>query len=570
MRVTISRSKSAEQVYITKAYRDETGKSTSKIIKKLGSMASLLPEHDNDREKVLAWARELAEEYTRAEKNNTLKLSIDLSEDKQISFNEIRTCDGGYLFLQRIFYELGLDDICKDICKDHGFEYDLSQILACLIYERILSPSSKLSSFFSMQHMLKKPSFKLHDLYRALDVLDEESDLIQSILYKRNRAKRNTSVLYYDCTNFFFEIEEESEIRKYGRSKEHRPNPIVQMGLFMDGDGIPLAFSIFPGNESEQPTLIPLEKTLLSDFAMSKFIVCTDAGLSSYVNRKFNDRADRAYVVTQSLKTLKSHIKEWALSPYGFRLKGDEREYDITQIDENIHFNDIFYKERWINENGLEQRLVVTYSPKHRHYQSQIRSRQVERAAKILQSGKRNCTHNPNSPDRFIEEMQITIDGQIAEKTVMSLDAEKIAEESRYDGYYCVSTNLEGSVRDILRINRGRWEIEESFRMMKSEFQARPVYLQKDSRIRAHFMTCFLSLIVFRTLEKKLDSRFTSGEILRTLREMKFQKVKGIGYMPGYTRTEITDALHEVFGFHTDREIITEENMKKILRETKK
>ena len=272
----------------------------------------------------------------------------------------------------------------------------------------------------------------------------------------------------------------------------------------------------------------------------------------------------------QSLKTLKSHIKEWALSPYGFRLKGDEREYDITQIDENIHFNDIFYKERWINENGLEQRLVVTYSPKHRHYQSQIRSRQVERAAKILQSGKRNCTHNPNSPDRFIEEMQITIDGQIAEKTVMSLDAEKIAEESRYDGYYCVSTNLEGSVQDILRINRGRWEIEESFRMMKSEFQARPVYLQKDSRIRAHFMTCFLSLIVFRTLEKKLDSRFTSGEILRTLREMKFQKVKGIGYMPGYTRTEITDALHEVFGFHTDREIITEENMKKILRETKK
>ena len=445
MRVTISRSKSAEQVYITKAYRDETGKSTSKIIKKLGSMASLLPEHDNDREKVLAWAKELAEEYTRAEKNNTLKLSIDLSEDKQISFNEIRTCDGGYLFLQRIFYELGLDDICKDICKDHGFEYDLSQILACLIYERILSPSSKLSSFFSMQHMLKKPSFKLHDLYRALDVLDEESDLIQSILYKRNRAKRNTSVLYYDCTNFFFEIEEESGIRKYGRSKEHRPNPIVQMGLFMDGDGIPLAFSIFPGNESEQPTLIPLEKTLLSDFAMSKFIVCTDAGLSSYVNRKFNDRADRAYVVTQSLKTLKSHIKEWALSPYGFRLKGDEREYDITQIDENIHFNDIFYKERWINENGLEQRLVVTYSPKHRHYQSQIRSRQVERAAKILQSGKRNCTHNPNSPDRFIEEMQITIDGQIAEKTVMSLDAEKIAEESRYDGYYCVSTNLEGS-----------------------------------------------------------------------------------------------------------------------------
>lgn len=569
MRVTISKSKSAEQVYITKAYRNENGKSTSRIVAKLGSMESLLPEHDFDREKVLAWAKEQAQIYTEAEKKEELKLSLDLSENKQLSFGEVNLFGGGYLFLQKIFYELGMKDICAQISKKYSFEYDLTEVLCGLTLARILSPSSKLSSFDYLTQLIEQPKFKLHDIYRCLDVLDKESDTMQAMLYQHNHKGRNTAVLYYDCTNFFFEIEEEKGIRKYGKSKEHRPNPIVQMGLFLDGDGIPLAFTIFSGNKSEQPTLIPLEEKILKDYDLSKFVVCTDAGLASYTNRKFNNRKDRSYVVTQSVKTLKTHLKEWCLCPQGFRLGNSDQEYDISQIDEQLHQNSIFYKERWINENGLEQRLILTYSPKSKNYQREIRSRQINRAAKLLQSPKKE-THNLNSPSRFVEQMQMTFDGEIAEKCIKKLDYEKIAEEEKYDGFYAVCTTLEDDILEILKINKHRWEIEASFRMMKSEFKARPVYVQKDERIRAHFMTCFLALMVFRVLEKKLANKYTSEEILTVLKKLQFQKLKGLGYLPCYTRTEITDALHDTFGFRTDKQIITDKKMKEIIRNTKK
>lgn len=568
MRVTLSKTKNTEHVYISKAYRNDKGKSTSKIVKKLGTMEQLLPKHDNDREKVIEWAKEQARILTESEKNDTFKVSLELSESKQLTMNEMRMFDGGYLFLQKLFYEAGIDSACKAVSAHHDFQYDLSSILCGLVCARILSPSSKMSSFEYMQTLIEKPGFSLHDIYRALDVIDEEADAIQSFVYKRNRDKRNTSVLYYDCTNFFFEIEEESGLKKYGKGKEHRPNPIVQMGLFLDGDGTPLAFTIFPGNENEQPTLIPLEEKILRDYDLSKFIVCTDAGLASYANRRFNNRANRSFVVTQSLKTLPTHLKEWALSPSGFHRSGDEREYDISEIDEDIYKNEIFHKERWINENGFEQRLVVSYSIKNRNYQREIRRRQIERAAKIIDNEK-SKTRNMNSPSRFITELQITMDGEIAEKCIRTLDTKRISEEEKYDGFYAVCTTLEDDISTIIKINKQRWEIEESFRIMKSEFKARPVYVQKDSRIRAHFMTCFLALLVFRTLEKKLDDRYTVQEIISTLQNMKFQRIEGIGYMPCYTRTEITDAIHDAFGFRTDKQLITEKKMKKIIRDTK-
>ena len=570
MRVTLTRSNVAEHVYISKAYRNDKGKSTSKIFKKLGTMAELLPKHDNDREKVLAWAREQARICTEEEKNNTLKVPVEFSQGKQIAMGERVSFNGGYLFLQKMFHELGLDKICNNISKKYEFQYDLSSVLANLIYARILSPSSKLSSFEYMQELIETPDFGLHNIYRALDVLEKESDFIQAKIYENTRKSRNDAILYYDCTNFFFEIEEESGIKKYGKGKEHRPNPIVQLGLFLDGDGVPLAFTVFPGNENEQPTLIPMEKKILSDFALSKFIICTDAGLASTANRRFNDRADRSFIVTQSLKTMKGFLKEWALDPKGWSLGSADETYDISKIDEDIHMNSVFHKERWIKENGLEQRLIVSYSPKYKHYQQQVRSRQVERAAKIVEEGSKAKTRNPNSPTRFIEEIQLTMDGEVAEKTSRSLDEKRIAEESMYDGFTAVCTTLEDDITDILKVNHRRWEIEESFRIMKSEFKARPVYLQKDGRIRAHFLTCFLSLLVYRLLEHKLDEKYTVSELIKTLRGMNFFRMDGIGYLPEYTRSEITDALHEEFGFRTDTEIISEKNMKKIIKATKK
>lgn len=570
MRLTISKSKNAEQLYITKSIRVDKNKTTSKIIVKLGSMASLLPQHDNDRDKVISWAKEQARIYTEAEKTNTLKIPVEFSEGKQLSFDEQTTFNGGYLFLQKLYHEIGLDRICKDISKRYAFEYDLSAVLSGLVYARILSPSSKLSSYEYLQQLIESPSFELHDIYRALDVLDKESDNIQARIYEATKKDRNDAILYYDCTNFFFEIEEEKGIRKYGKGKEHRPNPIVQMGLFLDGNGIPLAVTVFPGNENEQPSLIPLEKKILQDFHLSKFIICTDAGLASEANRRFNDRQDRSFIVTQSLKVMKEHLQQWCLDPKGWHLGNGDKTYDLSKIDEELHKDSVFHKERWISEDGFEQRLIVSYSPKYRHYQQQIRQRQVERAVRIIKRGSGAKRRNPNSPERFIDEMQITMDGVVAEKTVKSLDKEKISEEEKYDGFTAVCTTLEDDITDILKVNRRRWEIEESFRIMKSEFRARPVYLHNDERIRAHFLTCFLSLLVYRMLEHRLDEKYTVSELTKTLRSMDFFRIDGIGYLPEYKRTEITDDLHKVFGFRTDTEIVTNKTMKKIIRATKK
>lgn len=569
MRLNIVKSKNAEQLYIIKSFR-KGSKNTSRIFKKLGTMDELLPKYDNDREKVLAWAKEQARICTEEEKNNTLKVPVEFSQGKQIAMGERVSFNGGYLFLQKIFHALGLDGICSSVSEKYNFQYDLSSILSNLIYARILSPSSKLSSFEYMQEFIKTPGFKLHDIYRALDVLAKESDNIQARIYEATKKTRNDAILYYDCTNFFFEIEEERGIRKYGKSKEHRPNSIVQLGLFLDADGVPLAFTVFPGNENEQPSLIPMEKKILSDFALSKFIICTDAGLASAANRRFNNRGERSFIVTQSLKSMKSFLKEWALDPKGWSLGSGEEIYDISNIDEDIYMDSVFHKERWINENGIEQRLIVSYSPKYKHYQQQIRQAQVERAEGIIEKGSKAKTRNPNNPMRFIEEIQLTIDGDVAEKTSMSLNVKKIAEESMHDGFTAVCTTLEDDIKDILKVNRRRWEIEESFRIMKSEFKARPVYLQKDERICAHFLTCFLALLLYRMLEHRLDEKFTVSELTHTLRKMNFFHMDGIGYLPEYARSDITDALHEKFEFRTDTEIVTEKNMKKIIKDSKR
>ena len=571
MKLTISKSKNAEQLYICKSYRNASGKSTSRIVKKLGTVDSLLPEHDHDREKVIAWAKEQARICTEEEKSGALSLSVDFSEKKQLDSGRQILFNGGYLFLQKIYHSLGLPAICQDIMRRHRFQYNLDEILRNLLYARILSPSSKRSSFDYMKSFLEQPECDLHQIYRALDVLHQESDAIQAALYENSQRvqPRNTSILYYDCTNFFFEIEEERDSCKYGRSKEHRPNPIIQMGLFLDGEGIPLAFTMFDGNQNEQPTLIPLERRIIRDFQLSHFIVCTDAGLASNQNRQFNTIQNRSYIVTQPLKIMKAHLQEWALDPTGWKLEGNTKKYDLRSIDEETYKDHVFFKERWINENGLEQRLIVSYCIKYKRYQQTIRERQVERAEKIVRNGKRGRRKNPNDPERFVETIQLTIDGVIAEQTVKKIDTKRIEHEEAFDGFYAVCTTLEDDVSTILKINRRRWEIEESFRIMKNEFRARPVHLQRDERIKAHFLTCFIALMIYRILEKQLEEQFSVQEIVSTLRSMNLHEIGENGYLPTFTRTKLTDALHQNAGFWLDRELISKKSMKKIIKTSK-
>lgn len=580
MRLKVSRSKNAASLYVTKTIY-EGKKQRTITVEKLGTEKDL-------REKLngadpYEWARQYIEKLNLEEKKLHREVILKFKQSKLISLNEQRLFNGGYLFLQQLYHCLGLPKICSDISSKYKFTYDLDSVLSRLIYGRILYPSSKLSTFEESGRLLEPPDFQLQHVYRALDVICAEDGYIQSELYKNSKSisKRNDKILFYDCTNFFFEIEQEDGLKQYGPSKEHRPNPIVEMGLFMDGDGIPLAFSIHPGNKNEQQTLIPLEEQIIKDFQHAKFVVCTDAGLSSSDNRKFNNKKDRAFITTQSIKKLKKHLKEWCLDPAGWKLDGYERDkngkpatFNINQLEDpelaRKFLKSTFYKERWIKSDGLEQKLIVTFSLKYKFYQQRIRERQIGRAEKMLESSLSSLKkHSRNDCKRFIKKTGVTADGEIAEKEVYELDQSVIKDEAKYDGFYAVCTNLEDRPPAIAKINHNRWEIEECFRIMKTDFKSRPAYVYTDTRIKAHFMTCFLALIIFRYLEKKLEYKYTCEEILDTIRDMNFLKATGEGYIPTYTRTELTDCLHEAFGFRTDYQIVSEKQMKKIFRETK-
>ena len=572
MNLHITKSKNAESFYICKSYTKANGSTTSAIVRKLGTLEQLLPEHGPTRDDVLAWAKNEVkietEKYKKEKEAQTVL--IPFHADRQLDYNKQVFFRGGYLFLQSFYYQLQMNKTCRKLKQKYKFKYDINAILSDLIYAKILEPCSKRSSYKVASEFLEKPSYELHDVYRALDVLGTECDLIQAEVYKNSHflGERNDKILYYDCSNYYFEIEQEDGNKKYGKSKEHRPNPIIQMGLFMDGDGIPLAFSLFPRNANEQISLKPLEKKVLEDFGCQKFIYCSDVGLGSKSIREYNHMGERAYIVTQSIKKLKKDEKEWALNPQGFKRVSDDAPVDITKLSEDD--KGLYYKDEPYTTKKLHQRLIITYSPKYALYQKSIRDKQIERAQKMLDSGntKKN-RKNPNDPARFIGTLAVTKEGEAAD-VKHYLDENKISEEGQYDGFYAVCTDLlDDEVDDILKVSEGRWQIEECFRIMKTDFSARPIYLQDENRIKAHFLICFLALTIYRFLEKKLGSKYTCEKLLDTLKGMNFAEIQEQGFTPLYKREAITDDLHDVCGFRTDYQFITKSKMRNIQKKSK-
>lgn len=569
MKVCISKSKNTTIYYLSKSVRIGS-RTTTKTIEKIGTYDEI-KEKCGDMEP-LEWAKKYAAQRSAEEKAAKQDVIMKCSSSMLIDKNVRRSCNAGYLFLLDIYYSLGIDKICAEISEKYRFEYDLNEILSMLVCSRIIAPGSKRSSLEEANGFVEQPKCSLHQIYRALEVIAKENDFFQSQLYKNSQSitERRKDVLYYDCTNYYFEIEDEDDFRKYGVSKEHRPNPIVQMGLFIDSDGIPLSFSVFDGNFSEQPSMTPLEKKILQDFDTSDFVVCTDSGLSSIANRRFNSIQGRGFVTAQSIKKLKGFLQDFCLGDDGWYLPGSDRKYKLSELDEEKDCDRVFYKDRWINENDLEQHLIVTYSIKYRNYQRAVRGRQIVRAEKLAENPSSLSRKKENDPKRFVMQEHCTTDGEAAEKTITSLDQNRIDNEMKYDGFYAVCTNLEDDVSDIIRINQKRWEIEECFRIMKTEFKARPVYLSRRDRITAHFTTCFTALVIYRILEKKLENRFTCEEIIRTLRDMNMMIAPGEGYIPTYTRTDLTDTLHGAFGFRTDYQITSQKSMRKILNQIRK
>ena len=572
MNLHITKSKNAESFYIAKSYAKANGSTSSVIVRKLGTLNQLLVEHGPTRDDVLAWAKnEVKLETEKYKKEKEAKtVLIPFHADRQLDYDRQQFFRGGYLFLQSVYYGLQLNKTCRKLKAKHNFKYDINAILSDLIFARVLEPASKQSSFKTAAEFLEKPSYELHDIYRALDVLGNDCDFIQAEVYKNSSflGKRNDRVLYYDCTNYYFEIEQEDGSKKYGKSKEHRPNPIIQMGLFMDGDGLPLAFSLFPGNANEQTSLKPLEQKVLHEFGCQKFIYCSDAGLASENIRSFNHMGERAFIVTQSIKKLPAEDRAWALDRGGFKRVSDDVPVDIASLPEDDA--GLYYKDEPYTTKSLHQRLIVTYSPKYALYQKTIREKQVERARQMLESGKtKKQRKNPNDPARFIGTTAVTKDGEAAE-IKKYLDEEKIETEALYDGLYAVCTDLlDDKAGDILKISENRWQIEECFRIMKTDFSARPVYLQDENRIKAHFLICFLALLAYRILEKKLDFKYTCSELLDTLKTMNFAEIQEQGFIPLYKRSRLTDDLHEACGFRTDYQFITKSHMKNIQKKSK-
>lgn len=576
MRLSYSKSKNTINYYIIKDYT-KNGKRSTKKVERIGNLEEVKIMAGNQDYK--QWLKEYVKEYNE-EHNKNETIIIKKNNKKIISMNNKISFNVGYLFLKKIYNQLKLNKVCNEIQQKYKIQFNLNEILSYLIFARIIYPSSKLETFKQCQNFIEQPTFKLHDEYRALSYIASHTDYIQEQLFNnsKNIIKRNSNVIYYDCTNYFFEIDNEDNLRKYGISKEHRPSPIVGMGLFMDGDGLPLSFNIYPGNQSEQKTLIPEETKIINNFKMenSKMIICTDAGLASDEIKKFNIQDNRGFVITQSLKKLKEEYKAEIFNNNGWRISNDLKNiYNLQEIKENDdlkekYYDTLFYKIIPTETKSVKQDLIVTFSFKYLDYNRNVRNNQIERAKKSIETN--NVTRkgkNQNDYRRFIDSTNSTAYGEIAENITYSINENLINEEEKYDGYYALTTNVIGEINDILKIVKGRWEIEESFKIMKSDFLARPVNLSREDRIKAHFMTCFIALFIYRLLEKKLGYEYTTSQILNTIKNMNVLESKGDGYIPEYTRTNLTDDLHETFGFRTDFEINTYKDFKKIFNTIK-
>lgn len=594
-RIKITKSKNSMSYFVIQDYTNpKNGKRSTYIVEKLGNLDSLKQKFNTDSPDVV-WQnlQDYLTEIKNKDKEENSLITLNLSPDHLIDKNNNRLFNLGYIYPRNILFSLGIKNICSQIKSRHKFKFDLTSILVDLICARIIFPGSKRSSYKDSHHFLEFPQYSLQNVYRSLPILAQERYFIESELYKNSDQiyNRNTAVLFYDCTNFYFEIEEEYGFCTYGKSKENRPNPIVQYGLFMDSDGIPIADYIFEGKSNEQFSLRELEKRIENDFKFSKFIVCADAGLNGWENKIYNDKkSDGAFIVTQPIKKLKKNLREWVIEPEGWKVLNHSGTYDISKLDSTIVIDGItmntsevvFYKDRWEKTTKktstlddrkytLEEHLIVTFNTKFQKYQRHIRNKKLERAEKMLDNPGKIKTNNQRDPKYFIKETTTTKEGEIAKEKHYEIDYEKVNEEMKYDGFYGVTTDLEDKdLSMIIKANKQRWEIEENFEIMKSEFKTRPMYVTEQESIEGHLLTCFIALLVYRIFEKKyMAEKYTNEELISTLRELNITHIGGENYIPSFTRTEIVDQLAETFGFQPSREIITQKYLKKFLRVAK-
>ena len=603
MRLCYSKSKNSLTLYVQKSYRDKDGVSRTKVVERLGSLDEIRQKHGCDAP--LQWAKAYVLKLTEDEKTSRRKVKIELSPSERINPGDGALCSGGDLLLLPLYNRLGLPQICEAIKDGTKTKYNLNEILEALVMLRILFPCSKRSSFELNKKRIRKTSFDLEDMYRALSLLSTHIDEIQATVWENSQKimQRNTRVVYYDCTNYYFEIEDNDLAacdssqpkrrvgdRRRGKSKEHRPNPIVQMGMLMDGDGIPLAFCVFPGNESEQQSLQRIEEMVADRFGLNEFIISTDAGVSSEDSRRYNMTEGREYIAVQSLPKLPDDGQTMALDPRGwhvaFRDKNlgpinpdnpEQDTFNLNEIDLDKERHTRFYKEIIVNKalNGKKstarhERVIVTYSHDFALYLKHKRDERVKLAEKIVRDKTLKSRQSQQDPRKYVTATYCTADGELAEHISIAINRELIGQEARFDGFYAYGTSLDDDAVDVLRARSFHHEIEHLFRTTKSFLNARPVYLSRPERIRSHFLICFLSMVIIKMLQKQLNMPgLTIDRLIDTLRDIRFDHFAGIGYRPLFERNTLTDKLQENAGITIDTEIIKQTTMNKLYRSVK-
>lgn len=556
---------------IESTYNKKTKKRSSRVVERLGRLSDIALKYDTN--EPLAWAEDYVRKINLKIEEKKYAVTPKFSNNTLIKKNQINHFNVGYLFLQSIYHKLKLDILIKKISDEYKFEYDLDKIFSTLILARVINPCSKRSTCNFVKKFIEEIDLEKHQVYRALDVIAEQSQTIQTFIFQNSEkvVDRNISVLYFDCTNFYCETNITDGFREYGFSKENRKSPIIGMALFIDADGIPLAMQMYPGNQNEQLSLKPLERQIMKEFSNAKFVVVSDAGLNSDINKKFHMIHKKEYISVQPIKKLKGFLKKGAIDPKGWKLIGDDKEYNLDELDKEKYFNHVFYKERWKNENGFEERIIVSFSFKYQDFKRKNRAIIIENANKTVEK-------NNKKKDRYINEFNVTDDGEIADNLQLSLNEDAIKEDEKFDGFYAVTTSLKWDIEKIIKTNKQRWQIEESFKILKSELSSRKAFLTNSQRLKAHFLICFIALFFIRTLEKKLDYKYNYSEIIKTLRDLNLTKIENENYVPSFTRTDLTDDLQRTFGFiisknknlRLDTEIIDKRKIKNIIKFSKK
>ena len=595
--------------YIQQGFRNGK-KTTTKNIKRLGKHSELLLITDDPLEYAKNEVKKMNEEYRSG--RSEFIVTMDFNEripSTDSPCSNSTSLNIGYLYLKDIYAKLNLSDFFKSVSSDRKITYDCNKICQFLTYARILDPASKYGTYDKLDTYYEKPQVEYQHMIRFLDILDRNSDKYLKHLFdnSENIVKRDTSVMYYDCTNYFFETEKPDEeivdevtgeiilgLRQFGISKENKTSPIVEMGLIMDSRGIPISMCIHPGNTNEQLTAVPLEKEVIKMTGNKKFIYCADAGLGSYNIRKFNDMGGRAYIVTQSVKKLGQEIKDIVFNDSNYRLLSNDdaitlkemRTFNKKDANNLSLYNDFAYKvipastamdtglyEEKVYKNGrtkkvkakgtLHQYIIVTFSRKMMEYQRTIRERQLERAKKLLRlKDPEKIKKGPNDIRRFLKNTSSDTANYV-------LDMDKIHEEEKYDGFYAVATNLDDSAKDILAVAQNRYKIEDCFRIMKTNFDARPVFLRKPERIRAHFLICYTALLIYRLMECKLDDNLThvtTSNLIKTLRNMNVVNMDDMYYKSIYSGSQALDALERCFELQLNRKYYRPSDLNKIVK----